>query len=163
MILSQAIQITAILLAGLVAGLFYAYECSVTGGLGKLPDREYLTAFQSINKVILNPYFFASFMGCVFVLPLASWLSYHAGAHVSFYFMLSATVVYLVGVFGVTVVSNVPLNEALANFNVDTSSAEEIRSLRDRFESPWNKYNLIRTVAAIASFLLTILSIVKFK
>jgi len=42
----------------LIAGLFYAYSCSVNPGLRRLADKEYLTAMQSINKAILNPVFF---------------------------------------------------------------------------------------------------------
>ncbi len=49
-------------LTGLSAGLFYAYACSVNSGLGRLPDREYLAAMQSINREILNPVFFAGFL-----------------------------------------------------------------------------------------------------
>ncbi len=59
----QIIQAVAALLTGLAAGLFYSYACSVTGALGRLPDREYVMAFQSINTAILNAWFFASFMG----------------------------------------------------------------------------------------------------
>lgn len=164
----QITQLLATLLTGLIAGLFYAYQCSVIGGLGQLGDKAYVMAFQSINKVILNPWFFASFMGCLLVLPLASWLSYGlpagqagSGTQGSFYFLLVATLVYFVGVFGVTIFGNVPLNETLANFNVETASAKELFSLRQSFEIAWNKYNLIRTLAAVLSFLLCILSILK--
>lgn len=155
----QVGHLIAVLLTGLVAGLFYSYACSVTGGLGKLSDKEYLAAFQAINKAILNPWFFASFMGCLLVLPLTSWLSYSAGGNTPFYFQLSATLVYFIGVFGVTIFANVPLNNAVGNFNIGTASVKEIFAQRELFEAPWNKYNMIRTVAAILSFLLAILSI----
>lgn len=159
----QVIHIVAVLLTGLVAGLFYSYACSVTGALGKLTDREYITAFQSINTAILNPWFFASFMGSLIVLPLATWFSYHAGVNFSFWLLLSATAMYVVGVFGVTMAGNVPLNNMLMDINVNTVSPQELFSLRERFEAPWNKLNLIRTIAAVLCFLLAILSILKIK
>lgn len=62
--------ITAILTA-LIAGLFYAYSCSVVLGLGKLSDTEYLKAMQNINREILNPLFFSSFMGTTVLLPVS--------------------------------------------------------------------------------------------
>lgn len=161
MTFSQIIQIIAVLLTGLAAGFFYSYQCSVTGGLGKLSDREYLTAFQALNEATLNPWFYASFIGCLFVLPLASWLSFNAGVQTSFYFLLSATVVYFTGTFGITMLVNVPLNEMLANFNIGASTEKDLLSLRDRFEPSWNKYHLIRTVAVVLSFLLTILAMLK--
>lgn len=157
----QIIQILVTLLTGLAAGLFYAYQCSVIGGLGQLGDKTYLMAFQSINRVILNPWFFASFMGCLLVLPLATWLSHSSGTQSSFYFLLAATLVYFVGVFGVTIFCNVPLNNAVENFNIGTASAGEMLELRKLFEMPWNRYNLIRTLAAVLSFLLCTLSILK--
>lgn len=157
-------QITLILatfLTGLVAGLFYAYQCSVIGGLGKLDDKAYLTAFQHINRVILNPWFFSSFMGCMVVLPVAAWLSNSAGTQSGFYLLLAAAIVYVVGVFGVTIFCNVPLNNALEKFNINGASTGEIHKFRKFFEPPWNRYNLIRTVASAFSFLLCILSMLK--
>lgn len=163
MIFYQLIQIVAVLLTGLAAGLFYSYACSVTGGLGKLSDREYLLAFQSIDNVILNAWFFTSFMGNLVVLPLATWRSYHMSDSFSFWLLLGVTIVYVIGVFGVTMVGNVPLNNMLKDFDVNTASPQALFSLRERFEAPWNKLNLIRTIAAILSFLLAILSLLKIK
>lgn len=159
MVLYQTIHITAILLTGLVAGLFYSYACSVTGALGKLSDREYIKAFQSINNAIQNGWFFASFMGSLFILPVAAWLSYNSGgAGAAFWLLLSATVLYAIAVFGVTMLGNVPLNNMLERFNIHTASSQELLSLRERFEVPWNRLNLIRTVGAIVSFLLPVVS-----
>jgi len=154
----QLVQIVAVLLAGLVAGLFYSYACSVTGALGKLPDREYIMTFQSINIAILNVWFFASFMGSLIALPLATWLSYRADVPFSFWLLLAATILYVIGVFGVTMLGNVPLNNMLERFNMDTATPQDLFSLRERFEVPWNRLNLIRAIAAILSFLLAILS-----
>lgn len=162
MVFYQLVQITAVLLTGLIAGLFYSYACSITGALAKLPDREYIAAFQSINTAILNGWFFAGFMGSLIFLPLATWLAYRTGVQFSFGLLLAATVLYAIGVFGVTMLGNVPLNNMMARFDVDTATPRDILSLRERFETPWNNLNLVRTVAAVLSFLLAVLSI-KFK
>jgi len=152
-------KIIAVLLSGLVAGLFYAFQYSVINGLGLLGDKAYLSSFQAINKAILNPVFYASFMGCLVILPIASWLTYQNGDSTAFIYLLAATALYFVGVFGVTIFGNVPLNETLARFNIPEATPKELASLRELFESPWNRYNLIRTIAAIFSFILTALSI----
>lgn len=151
-------QVITVLLTGLVAGLFYSYACSVTGALAKLPDREYIMTFQSINTAILNGWFFASFMGSLIFLPLATWLSHRSGFEPAFWLLLSATALYAIGVFGVTMFGNVPLNNMIARFDLNTATPEDILSLRERFEIPWNKLNLIRTLAAVLSFLLAVLS-----
>ncbi len=152
----------AVLLTGLLAGLFYGYSCSVNIGLGRLSDAEYLRAMQSINVSILNPVFFLSFLGALVLLPLASWINATASTE-AFYFLLSATIIYVIGVFGVTVAGNVPLNEALVRFTIDGASPQELLIQREKFELPWNNYHTIRTVAAILSFSLSLISIFKIK
>jgi len=141
----------------------YGYDCSVVKGLGNLQDAVYLQSFKSISKAIQNPYFFAGFIGALLVLPVASWLSYDNGYTQTFYLLLSASLLYFIGVFGVTIFCNVPLNEQIENFSISTATQNEISAMRKAFESPWNKYHNIRTVAAIISFILTILSLVKQK
>jgi uncharacterized membrane protein len=154
-------QIAAILLTGLIAGLFYSYDCSVIKGLGSLPDAEYLSAFKAINKAILNPYFFMSFMGSLLVLPIAAWLNYKEGGTTSFYLLIAATLVYVAGTFGVTILGNVPLNNLVDRFDITTASQMNIQALRQKFEGSWNTLNHIRTYANILSFLLAILSLAK--
>lgn len=155
--------ILSVVLSGLVAGLFYAYACSVNIGLGRLSDTEYLSAMQSINKAILNPAFFLSFMGALFVMPLATWFTYTPNPPIQFHFLLSASIIYVAGVFGVTVMGNVPLNDALAIFNIEKASTQELFSQREKFETAWNNLHLIRTWAAIVSFILAILSLIKIR
>jgi uncharacterized membrane protein len=141
-------------LTALIAGLFYAYSCSVVLGLGKLSDGEYLKAMQSINREILNPVFFLSFMGTAVMLPVSTFL-YRAQSPV-FILLLVATIIYLIGVFGVTIVGNVPLNDQLDQFNILDSTAEGLKRMREVFENRWNFLNTIRTVCSTVSILLVI-------
>ncbi len=145
--------ITAVLTA-LIAGLFYAYSCSVVLGLGKLSDTEYLRAMQSINREILNPVFFMSFMGTAVLLPLTTFL--YRGEQPGFLFLLLATAAYLIGVFGVTIVGNVPLNDMLDQFDISNSTAEAVKQMRESFENRWNLLNNIRTAFSVISIVLVI-------
>lgn len=154
-------HVAAILLTGLIAGLFYSYDCSVVKGLRNIPDKDYLTAFQSINRAILNPYFFMSFIGSLLILPVVSWLSYKAVTPVSFYLLLGATIVYAIGVFGVTIFANVPLNNQLDQLDITNAAPDALKAFRQQFEPDWNKFNAIRTYAAILTFVLMILSLAK--
>ena len=154
-------HIAAVLLVGLIAGLLYGYDCSVIKAFRNLTDREYLRAFQSINRAILNPYFFVSFMGSLLVLPVVTWLSYKAVPPASFYLLLAATILYAIGVFGVTMFGNVPLNNQLDRFDISNAAPDAIRAMRQKFETSWNRFHAIRTYAAILSFLLTIISLAK--
>ncbi|WP_241286335.1 chryseobasin maturation helper ChrI [Chryseobacterium arthrosphaerae] len=144
--------ITAVLTA-LIGGLFYAYSCSVVLGLGKLSDAEYLKAMQHINREILNPVFFLSFMGTAILLPVSAFLFRGQPA---FIFLLLASAAYLVGVFGVTVAGNVPMNDMLDRFDISGATSDAIKQMRDNFESRWNFLNNIRTVFSVISIILTV-------
>lgn len=154
-------QILSVLLTGLIAGLFYGYDCSIIKGLGSLTDKEYLGAFQSINRAILNPYFFLSFIGSIIVLLITCWLTFKSGNMTTFYFLLAATLVYLLGTFIVTMAANVPLNNQLDRLNLAAEPAEAISAFREKFETTWNNWHHIRTYASMLAFLLAILSLVK--
>ncbi|EJL68075.1 chryseobasin maturation helper ChrI [Chryseobacterium populi] len=152
--MTTLILIITATLTALIGGLFYAYSCSVVLGLGKLSDVEYLKAMQSINREILNPVFFLSFMGTAVMLPLSAFL-YRAQSPV-FILLLLAAIVYLAGVFGVTVVGNVPMNDQLDQFNITDSTMEAIKKVRENFENRWNFLNNIRTVCSTLSIILVV-------
>lgn len=149
------LAITAVLTA-LIAGLFYAYSCSVNIGLAKLPDNQYITAMQSINREIQNPVFFISFIGTLLMLPISTFFQYKGGTMNGFWLLLAATTLYCIGTFSITIVGNVPLNEALDKFSLQSATIQEIANERTRFEIPWNRYHTIRTIASIITLLLVI-------
>jgi uncharacterized membrane protein len=161
--ISIIFQVATILTTGLLAGLFYGYCCSVNKGLGNLSDEKYLEAFQSINTAIQNPIFFLSFIGSAFLLLISSYINYQSGISTTFYFSISATFIYFIGVLGITFFYNIPLNEKLNNFNIATATLSEITIMRKIFEKPWNIYHTVRTVASIITFGLSIFSLVKQK
>jgi uncharacterized membrane protein len=144
--------------AALIAGLFYSYACSVNWGLARLTDAGYLAAMQSINREILNPLFFMSFMGTIILLPISTWLQYSNPAPMRFYFLLAATLVYAVGTFGVTMMGNVPLNNMLDAFHIQSASPEALHQQRELFEEPWNKLHSIRTIANALALILVLLA-----
>lgn len=152
--------ITAVLTA-LIAGLFYSYSCSVVLGLGKLTDVEYLKAMQNINREILNPLFFISFIGTAVLLPLSTFV--FRGHQPVFIFLLLATLAYLIGVFGVTVGGNVPMNDILDKFDISTSTTEAIKQMRATFENRWNFLNNIRTLFSLISILMVVCACIWYK
>lgn len=145
-------------LTGLMAGLFYAFSFSVVLGLGKLPDADYIRTFQAINREIQNPIFLSCFMGILLLLPLSTYMQYARPATPQFWFLLAATLVYFIGVFGVTVAGNIPLNNAIEAFKLDNASADVITAQRTAFESKWNNLNMVRTIASTLTLLLSVLA-----
>jgi uncharacterized membrane protein len=152
---------TALLLA-LIAGLFYSYSCSVNPGLGRLTDMEYLRAMQSINRAILNPVFFASFVGTFLLLPVSTWLCWkQTGADTTFYLILAAAIIYILGVFGVTMGGNVPLNNMLDKADLTNATTEGLKTLRGSFEGRWNMLHTVRTVCNVVSLALFLAAFIK--
>ena len=156
MVTADFILLLTATLTALTGGLFYAFSCAVNPGLAKLSDEGYLAAMQSINKEIQNLLFLSSFMGTLLLLPFSTWLQFRAGLTDSFWLLLAATVVYSIGVFGLTMFGNVPLNQALDRFSLSSASAKEMAIQRERFEIPWNRFHRIRTVASVLTVVLVI-------
>ena len=158
MTLANIILLITATTTALMAGLFYAYSCSVNLGLGRLPDAEYIAAMQSINRAIQNPVFFISFFGTLILLPLSTYLHFERPPSMRFWFLLIATVIYFIGAFGVTVAGNIPLNDALDRFNLQTASQATIAAQRVLFENRWNNLNTIRTVASTITIVFVIIA-----
>ena len=57
--------VAATMTTGLMAGLFYAFACSVMLGLNRTDDRTFVGAMQRINVAILNAWFLVSFVGAL--------------------------------------------------------------------------------------------------
>ncbi|MFD8973678.1 DUF1772 domain-containing protein [Streptomyces sp. NPDC059593] len=125
--------------SGLVAGLLFAYVCSVMPALARSDDRVFVEVMRNINDVIQNPLFFAVFLGAPILAAVAAWQHRATGARG---WTLAALVLSL-GVFLVTTAGNVPLNAALA-------TAQDPVAARAAFEDPWVTWNLVRTLLATA-------------
>ncbi len=158
------IQIITLFLAtmttGLMAGIFFTWTNAVTPGIGKLNDIGYLRALQSMNRVILNPVFYLVFMCPILTLPLATVLNYKSAPSLVFQLLLVASIIYLLGVFFITVQGNIPLNNLLHKNDLDGFSLEDARNLRNKIETKWNNFNLIRTITSSISFILLIITCV---
>jgi uncharacterized membrane protein len=134
--------------AGLMAGFFFAFSVCVMTALGRQPPAAGISAMQSINVVVLNPWFFAAFFGTaaasivLVVFALIRWSE--PGA----LFLFMGSLVYLIGGILVTIVFNVPLNNRLAAVNPDSS---EGATMWPRYLSDWTAWNHVRTVACLAA------------
>lgn len=146
------------LLTALIAGLFYSWSCSVIPGVARLSDEGYLNAMQAMNRAILNPLFFASFLGAALVLPVCTWQQVQAFGFSRGGLVVGATVTYWIGVMGVTMLGNVPLNNMLDGLDMSSASAEKMSQLRTAFERPWIQLHQIRTVASVLALVLMILA-----
>lgn len=155
---SNLIHLLAALTTTLLAGIFYAYSCSVSPGLQRLSDTAFLSTMQHINRAILNPAFFICFMGPLVLLPLSAYL-YGDKTSTGFWCMVVAALLYWMGVFGITMACNVPLNNQLDVFDLSKASTNALSEMRTRFEMPWNRWHLLRTVLSVVAASLALIAL----
>lgn len=149
----------SIFLTGLTAGLCFTWANAVTPGIGKLNDLGYLQAFQQMNRAIINPIFIVVFMGPL-ITHIANIFLFKSANPTIFWMILTASLLYIGGLVLVTVFGNVPLNEMIDQVDLLSASPEELKELRDNFETKWNQFHMVRTVTTSLSFALLIVSIV---
>jgi uncharacterized membrane protein len=146
-----ALTFTAAIGSGLVAGIFFAFSTFVMAALGRILPEQGIAAMQSINITVLNPAFFIAFLGTGAVCLALAAGSYVWWGEASGKLVLAASLIYLVGCIGVTMVCNVPLNNALAAAQPNTPEAATLWS---RYLSTWTVWNHLRTVAPLLSAIL---------
>ena len=147
---------TSLILTGLCAGLFYAWSVSVIPGTQKIDNLTYLNTMQSINRAILNPAFFLVFFGSLIALVCSTYFTYSVSTK-GFWFLLIATLTYLIGTVGVTGLGNVPLNNELEVLKTLELSTKEVAEFRQHYELRWNKLHTYRMLFSVLSFFMTLI------
>lgn len=142
--------------SGLVAGIFFAFSTFIMKALGKLPAEKGIAAMQSINVVIINPWFIPLFIGTALLCLFIMVLTFVQRPSSAMTWLLLGCILYFVGSFVFTMIFNVPRNNALDA--VDAASAEGAKLWVDYLVS-WTFWNHVRTVAslgAMASFIMAL-------
>ena len=141
--------LAGLLATALSAGFFYTYSISVMPGLAAADPFSAIRAMLGINAVFRSPIFAFAFFGSL-VFPLAASLAAWIGRarQVAVLAFLSAAL-YGLGVFAVTFLVNVPLNEALAKANPTNDTAASVWA---NYYGPWTAWNHIRAVCASLAF-----------
>ncbi|MGX6446899.1 anthrone oxygenase family protein [Patulibacter sp. S7RM1-6] len=133
---------------GASAGVFTAFSTFVLPALDRLPAPAAAAAMQAVNRAAVTPPFMTLLFGsaglCLGVGAVAAAGWDGEGAR----WATAGAAVFLVGVIGVTVVRNVPLNDALAAVVPDGPDAAGEWA---RYRRAWGGWNHVRTVAGVAA------------
>jgi uncharacterized membrane protein len=134
--------------SGLVAGVFFAFSTFVMKALARLPAAQGIAAMQSINVVVLNPWFLGVFMGTALLCSLALLDALLHWPEPGGMFVIVGSALYLLGSLGVTMACNVPRNESLR-----TLSPTGTEAARDwtTYVRDWTTWNHVRTIASFAA------------
>ena len=151
-----ALAVAAVLGSGVVAGFFFAFSVCVMRALGRLPRDQGIAAMQSINVVVLNPWFFTAFFGTAAVCMILAVLSLFTWSASRALYLLAGSGLYLAGSIVVTMACNVPLNDALAAVNPHSAAGA---ALWTRYHAHWTAWNHVRTAASFGAAALFIAAV----
>ena len=135
---------------GLATGAFAIFAHTIMPGLHKTDNRTFVTAFQQIDRAIINPWFMATAFVGALVFTLAAGIANRGTSALPW--IAAAFGLYLVA-FVVTIAINVPLNDAIkAAGDPDHINVAQVRAQFN--ETRWAAWNLLRVATSTAAFAL---------
>jgi uncharacterized membrane protein len=149
----MVVTLGAALGSGVMSGAFFAFSTMVMGALERLAPPEGIRAMQSMNVVAINPVFLGVFCGTALlcgvlaVLSIKSWSAPGSGLR------LAGCMAYVIGAFAVTMMCNVPRNDALAALPADSADAAAYWA---RYVGEWTWWNHVRLLASVVGSVLLV-------
>lgn len=147
--IGTVVLVAAVAVAGLTAGVFFAYATAIMPGLRRVDDRTFVAAFQAIDRAIVNPVFLAGGFFGTLALAVAAALLHLGEADRPAAWWSTAAAVLQVLVIAMTVAVHVPRNDALkAAGKTDEIDVAAARSAFD--ERRWARWNRVRVLLSTA-------------
>lgn len=140
--------ILLILMTGIMAGVYFAFSVFIMQSLSELPSLQAAQVMNKINDVIVNTLFLPVFFGSTLwycglvVWSLADWQFERS------ILVITAAMIYILGMFVVTAFGNVPLNNRLKSSAEDDS---RLISFWDEYLRRWTRLNHLRMLSCIAA------------
>ena len=150
------LTVLGVLGTGLVAGVFCGFSTFVMKGLAALPPAQGVAAMNAINVTAVMPAFMLVFVGSAVlcaVLAVVTFVLWPDDGRVE---LLVGSALYLFGSFGVTMVANVPRNDALAKLDPGTPEAA---AYWPSYIREWTFWNHVRMVASAGSTVAYVLAL----
>lgn len=145
------LKLLAVLGCGLVAGVFFAFSTFVMPALARLQPFQGIVAMQSINITAITPLFMFALFGTAAVCLLLTIGVFLKWPPSDSTYLLIGSAIYLLGSVGVTIVCNVPLNDALAMVKPENPEGTIFWA---KYLTDWTFWNHVRTIASVAAAVL---------
>ena len=149
----------SVLFCALAAGFILTYAVVVMPGLSKLEDKEFIKAFQVTDGVIQNnqPIFILIWVGSIISVLCTIIVSILSLGILEAWLIILTSLIYLLGVQGITISIHLPLNKHIQNIDIYKTDSQKLSDERKNFETKWNFFNNIRTGIAIFVILIFLL------
>jgi len=139
-IIASATTITAI-----IAGVFMAFSDFVMRSLSAATPAAGIQSMQLINRKVYGSVFLVLLLGMAPVSAAIAAYAYTQLTGAAALWLFSGGMIYVLGVFVVTIVRNVPMNKRLDLMAHDTRSATEYWAI---YSMSWTRWNHLRTLAS---------------
>lgn len=149
------LKLFSVIGCAVIAGAFLAFSTFIMNALSQLPPTKGIAAMQSINITVINPLFMTALFGTAAACVGLAIVALPKLPQVDAIYLLVGSLLYLIGAIGVTIVCNIPLNEALAKVSPDSVEGS---NLWTRYLSEWTWWNHVRTLAALLASILLLLA-----
>ncbi|MCB1349655.1 MAG: DUF1772 domain-containing protein [Maritimibacter sp.] len=143
----------------LVAGVFLAFSDFIMRSLANTGGAGGVETMQVINREVFRWIFMALFLGLA---PVSLLVAGYGLVHLptpAGPLMALAGIVYVLGCFGVTIVFNVPMNEALAKMDAGTGTARDYWT--GIYLPRWTFWNSVRAGASALSAVLLLVALTR--
>ncbi|MEX3006904.1 DUF1772 domain-containing protein [Hoeflea sp. TYP-13] len=142
------LQVSSIACA-IVGGVFLAFSDFIMRSLNRAESGAGIEAMQVINREVLKSVFIVLLLGLSALSPvMIGYALFNLGGLIRILVMLGGAI-YLVGVFAVTVVFNVPMNNRLAGSK--STSQEGLSYWASTYFPDWTAWNHVRASASVAA------------
>ncbi|MEU3982751.1 anthrone oxygenase family protein [Streptomyces sp. NPDC026672] len=148
--------VLGVLGTGLVAGVFCGFSTFVMRGLAALPPAQGVAAMNAINVAAVTPAFMLVFAGSAVLCAMIAVVTFVLWPDDGKVELLLGSALYLFGSFGLTLVANVPRNEALARWEPGTPEAA---AYWPTYVREWTTWNHVRTLASAAAAVVYVLAL----
>jgi uncharacterized membrane protein len=159
----DAFLLVATFLVATVFGELLVFSVVVMPGIGKLPDGDFLRAFQVIDGIVQanQPVFVAIWIGAVITLTVTMGLGWSELIDERRVGLLISWISYMVTqatTFGI----NVPMNNRIKHLQIAYLDSSTKQAERERFEGSWCSWNWFRVIImGFVSFYLMYLLLVE--
>ena len=148
-------QLLAVILLGVLCGVFMAFSVDISPAMQKLDAASYIQLQQNLNQTIKNTGFAVLFFGAtLFPFLSAGIAAWQSRRRLAMYWLIVA-LIHFIGVYWVSVVTNIPLHQEILAWNA-SAPPSDWQTTRDS----WANSNNFRTLTELACFIGTLMLVV---
>lgn len=156
MTLVQGLTVLAAVGSGMLAGLYAIFSIAIMPGLADQGPEAGMRAMQAINVRILTPLFLLLFMGTPAIATVAAMLGVLWRGDLdeawAWWLLVAGALLVDIGSLVVTMVANVPRNNAMAASDPASSEAAVVWATYLREWTGWNHVRAVTCVLAAVCF-----------